>query len=1088
MSTTSWGWNNDSTTPYTKKTIPSPYKYQPQKYRNKAPIFHQIQQILQKYNIWGDKNRKKKIIYTGAGWILLYLLWVFFFVSTQLPVITIESLENGNFSQTSVVTDRNDQVLYRFYEENREFIPYEAIAPQTINAFVAIEDQSFWENWGVDYKGIARAIYSTVKKTLGMDARVWWASTITQQLLKNILWLDKDEKWFYDTVVRKHKERLLVGKLADVIKKDVKSKFPNESSDVIDKKQKERVMELYINFIYLGNQAYGIQAAAQSYFDKSATDLSLVEWAILASMPQSPSYYNPYNNPTRVIGGLDIQAVDGTKINSWEIYNSIVNYIWNLIFDGQSNISKGNNSFQNYLTEIIPKNITINGAIYTINYTLGRKDAVLNRMYEDNYVTEEEIKKAFIEGLLLKLSTGKVDIKSPHFVFWIKDLITKDDRFKDLEITEDMLYGGWLTIKTTLDINVQNIAEQSIKDNMPILYDRGWNNRSMIHVDTTSGDVLAYVGSADYNNIEIEGQNDMVRNARQPWSSIKPFIYAALLQNGPVTIDTPIYDIPFNVGGLTPSNADGKFEWLLPLREALAHSRNIPAVKAYLGAGKEEKLKPYLQGLWLTSLRNDNEYGYSLSLWAGEVSMIEMAQAYSALSQLWSSVTINPILEIKDKNNEVLYTKKIEKKDSWLSASVVYLMWEILSNTANMPWGWISYYSVKGLKYAVKSWTSNKVIEEWGKTISVPRDGWLATYTPHRVTMYWAWNANDKPMNKNALWLLINSEVNKSFYSKMLEEKYITNESMQRPNEVKTVTISKITGRLANENTPDEFKKETLTYNASQLQGDGTYTQISVDNTCWGKISPLTPAEQRQRWLLFTPISITTFDSADIIKRYIEQNQKIVSEPQNIYARMFTTDPTNYCEGRAVEESDSVLLSTSFTKNQTITSKFSLPFTAESKIGTIKKVTVLVNDIVISNYSYNNARVNDTLSIKLAPIYSGNIKLTIIAVDNTNKAKTLSIPLTLSTEDTDKPTLDLASIKIQKEESGIHNISFKFIDQTSWISNSTIRFPDNSTKAFKGDAIQFTLETLGTITYSVTDFFGNQTDGTLNLLDYQPKT
>lgn len=81
----------------------------------------------------------------------------------------------------------------------------------------------------------------------------------------------------------------------------------------------------------------------------------------------------------------------------------------------------------------------------------------------------------------------------------------------------------------------------------------------------------------------------------------------------------------------------------------------------------------------------------------------------------------------------------------------------------------------------------------------------------------------------------------------MLEEKYITNESMQRPNEVKTVTISKITGRLANENTPDEFKKETLTYNASQLQGDGTYTQISVDNTCGGKISPLTPAEQRQR-------------------------------------------------------------------------------------------------------------------------------------------------------------------------------------------------------------------------------------------------
>jgi membrane carboxypeptidase/penicillin-binding protein len=101
--------------------------------------------------------------------------------------------------------------------------------------------------------------------------------------------------------VRKHKEWLLVGKLADVIKADVREKFPDASSDVIERKQKERVMELYINFIYLGNQTYGIEAAAQSYFGKSAKDLSIVESSILASMPQSPSYYNPYKNPKRVI-------------------------------------------------------------------------------------------------------------------------------------------------------------------------------------------------------------------------------------------------------------------------------------------------------------------------------------------------------------------------------------------------------------------------------------------------------------------------------------------------------------------------------------------------------------------------------------------------------------------------------------------------------------------------------------------------------------------------------------------------------------------------------------------------------------------
>ena len=1093
----SW-WNSDNNDLYTRYSIPptprkkpsSPSRSSGQRY---ASVYKSGSGFVESFknmfrdlpdlrSLFTNSEWRSRLIY-WAGWLFgIYLLWVFFFVSTQLPDITIESLENGNFSQTSVVTDKNDQVLYRFYEENREFIPYESIAPQAINAFVAIEDQSFWENGGVDYKGILRAVYSTAKKFIGLDARVWWASTITQQLLKNILWLDKDERGFYDTVVRKHKERLLVGKLADVIKSDVRKRFPNESSDIIDRKQKERVMELYINFIYLWNQTYGIQAAAQSYFNKPAKDLTVVEWAILASMPQSPSYYNPYKNPKRVIWGLDVKWVDGALITSWEVYNSVVNYIGNLMFDANSTISKWNNSFQDYITDIIPKNVTINNAIYTIDYTVGRKDAVLNRMYEDNYITQEELKKAFIEWLLLKLSSGKVEIKTPHFVFWVRDLITKDPRFKDLEITEDMLYGGWLTIKTTLDINMQNIAEKSVQDNMPILYDRGGNNRSMIHIDTYSGDVLAYVWSADYNNTDIEGQNDMVRNSRQPWSSIKPLIYAYLLQNLPITIDTPIYDIAFTVGWLTPSNADGKFEWLLPLKQALAHSRNIPAVKAYLAAWQEEKLKPFLQGLGLTSLQSDHEYGYSLALGAWEVSMLEMAQAYSALSQLWKSAEINPILELKDKNGNILYQKKIENKTPVLEPGVAYLMWDILSNTSNMPWGWIWYYSIKGLKYGVKSWTSNKVIKDGDREISVPRDWWLATYTPSRVTMYWAGNANDKPMNKNALWLLLNSEVNKSFYSQMLEQWYIKNDVMPKA-DVKSVTISKITGRLANENTPEEFKVTTLAYN-SNIAWDGTYTPISVDSTCGGKISPLTPPEQRQRVMVFTPISITSFDSQNIADWYIEQNKKMITEPTNIYAKLFTKEPVDYCEGRAVEESDSVLLSTSLVKNQTISSKFTLPFSAQSANGTIKRVTVLANDIVVGDYPYDTAIVEDTKSVKLNANMSGTVNLQIIAVDNTNKSKTLRLSVVVWTTDTDKPTLDLSSVKVIPLEEGWYNVSFGLLDKTSGIWTTVIKLPDATKQTFKGTIVKFNVVELWSINYSVVDLFWNQTDGTLNLSDY----
>lgn len=288
---------------------------------------------------------------------------------------------------------------------------------------------------------------------------------------------------------------------------------------------------------------------------------------------------------------------------------------------------------------------------------------------------------------------------------------------------------------------------------------------------------------------------------------------------------------------------------------------------------------------------------------------------------------INPILEIRDKNGAILYQKKVEKTKTSLEPGVASLVWDILSQAGNMPSGWVNYYAVRGLKYAVKSGTSNKVITENGKERSVPRDGWLATYTPSRVTMYWAGNADDKPMNKNALGLLLNSEVNKSFYGAMLAQGHIKNEEMAViPG--KQVTISKITGRTATEATPEEFKVSTIGFNTA-IPADGAYTSITVDNACGGKVSPLTPPEQRQKALLFQPVSITSLDTQDIIKWYGEQN-KMLSDYNNVYARLFPQEPTEYCEGRAVQESDAVQVTTSLTKNQAVAEKFVVAFGASS--------------------------------------------------------------------------------------------------------------------------------------------------------------
>jgi len=143
--------------------------------------------------------------------------------------------------------------------------------------------------------------------------------------------------------------------------------------------------------------------------------------------------------------------------------------------------------------------------------------------------------------------------------------------------------------------------------------------------------------------------------------------------------------------------------------------------------------------------------------------------------------------------------------------------------------------------------------------------------------------------------------------------------------------------------------------------------------------------------MIFTPISITSFDAQNIADWYLEQNKKMVTEPNNIYAKLFTKEPVEYCEGRSVEESDSVLLSTSLVKNQTITSKFNLPFSAQSANGTIKRVTVLANDIVVGDYPYDIAIVEDTKSVKLNANMSGTVTLQIIAIDNTNKTKSLTL-------------------------------------------------------------------------------------------------
>jgi len=1028
----------------------------------------------------------KRFLLQFALWLwVLYVVWLLVAVYGQLPTLTPEWLSYLSFAQSTEVMDKKGKQLYSFFEENRKYVPYEQINNNTVNAFVAIEDSSFWTNDGVDIMWIARVIFTSVQRAIGLWWRVWWASTITQQLLKNILWLDKDESGLYDKVVRKHKERLLVGKLSSVIESDIHKKYSQLSSDEIQRKKKEKVLELYMNYIFLWNHNYGIQSAAEWYFGKSAVDLSVVESAILASLPQSPSQYNPYKYPSRVLWALKIRDAAGADITG-DVLTGVLQQVAMTVMDDATSISKGNGQFQQYTQKAIPDTLTVNGVLYQLSYDFGRKDAVLNRMYEDGYIDQDQLKRAFVDGLTLQLHSPKIEIKAPHFVFWIKELLLTDPRFQDLHLTEEMLNEWGIKITTTLDRDIQQVAEKSITDNMQILHDRWWNNRSLLHVDTTNGDVLAYVGSADYTNTTIQGQNDMVRSARQPGSSIKPLIYVYALQKLPLTLDTPIYDIPLTVGSFTPNNADGKFEWLLPLRFALAHSRNIPAVKAYFAAGKEPELKPFLQSLGLKSLRNNNSYWYSLALWAGEVPMLEMAQAYSFLSKKWEAFGINPILEIRGSDGQILYKKEPQKVTSWLKWWPAYLIRKILSDPGNMPGGWIKYYAISGFKYAVKSWTSNKVITIDGREKSVPRDGWLATYTPSRVTLYRAGNADDKPMNTNALWLLLNSEVNKSFYSQMLSRWFIQNEDMT-PVDVGSVSISKVTGKLSNEHTPPEFVVKTYAYNTSLWSDTAdSYKELGVDMSCGGKLSPLTPSEQRAKAYVFTPMSIASIDLQDINDWYTENLQKMIASgwsvvyDEGMSSLLLTSEPDKYCPGRELTLSDDITITTSLKKSQSIITKFTLDYTIVSTKSPIQKVVVSANDVVIGTFGYSGMNITDSKPLRLRNKDTEQI-IQVVATALDGSAQITTIPIRQVAVDTDKPVLD--SVTVVAWEGG-YRLKAKFTDSTSGIQSVWIALADGSSQTIAQWEIDIPVATLQTVSYRVQDGANNVLEWTLVMQDY----
>jgi 1A family penicillin-binding protein len=561
----------------------------------------------------------------------------YFYIAAELP--SPEELQNRTFTfASSQIYDRNGNLLWELMDPSagrRTWVPLSRVSPYLQQATIATEDRFFYQNVGVDPIAVVRAVYYNLSE----GEIVSGGSTITQQLARSVLLTPEEQS--EKTLSRKIREAVLAVELA--------RRYP-----------KDKILEIYLNQIYYGNLAYGIEAASQTYFGKPATDLTLVEAALLAGLPQSPALYDPFANPE---------------------------------------VAKA------------------------------RQQVVLNLMVEAGNITPAQAVAAYQEEL--QYAPQRAAFAAPHFVTYVRQLL-------EAEYPPELLYQAGVRVQTSLDPRIQAIAEEEVVKQINALQGKNATNGAVVVLNVKTGEILAMVGSKDFNDENIDGQVNVALRPRQPGSSIKPLTYLAAFERGwtpaSLIMDVPV-EYPDGAGGIyKPVDYDGKFHGPVLLRSALANSYNVPAVKALEFIGVPA-LKEMARRLGITTLTRD-DYGLSLTLGGGEVTLLEMAGAYQAMADGGLRVPPVAILRVSDNFGRVIDEYHPPEGTRVLRAEHAYLITHILAdNQARTPAFGPNSVLKLSRPAAVKTGTTNDY-----------RDNWTLGYTPDIVVGVWVGNADNSKM------------------------------------------------------------------------------------------------------------------------------------------------------------------------------------------------------------------------------------------------------------------------------------------------------------------------------------------------------
>jgi len=670
-------------------------------------------------------NLLKKFLILGAFLIficfsmLIYFLWK---VSPELP--SYNELKSYNPSLTSRVFTSDGLLLDKYFIQERIFVPINRIPKNLIYAFISAEDKKFFEHIGIDPLAIIRAVFTNIVNNFS-NKKMIGASTITQQVVKNLLLTNEV------SLERKFKEMILAVRIENIL-------------------NKEQILELYLNDIYLGYGSYGIAAASLNYFNKSINELTLEEVAFLAALPKAPNNYNPITKYSNAIERrnwvLQRMYENGYISAAYLQYKNkplIVQDRYEEQFE-EANYFK--EEVRKELYDLFGKQALYEQGLIVKTSINTKLQKIADHVLISGLINQDKkngwkgvlanIQKLIIEDDLLK------NIKNPFPDKWavyqinnISELILEVINSKGDHNTIDLSSDDnkWL-IKEKFNIGdvffAELIADQLTIRQIPKI------NGAIVVIDPHTGKVLALSGGFSF---ELSEFNRATQAKRQPGSAFKPFVYITAMKEG-YTPATLILDAPYVVDqgpGLPkwkPSNYTDKFYGLSPMRTGVEKSRNLMTIRLSDKIGME-KILDTARDFKIGKNMNNN---LSMSLGSGLVTLLDLTNAYAMIVNGGKEINPSLITSVYDKTGKQILINEIKKCNSCnqIDSEIDYSIPDIINNQQSVLDPRIAYQITSMLEGVILRGTGRRIKELdtplGGKTgtTNENKDAWFVGFSP----------------------------------------------------------------------------------------------------------------------------------------------------------------------------------------------------------------------------------------------------------------------------------------------------------------------------------------------------------------------